>query len=514
MRARRISQALFLVLFCAGFACAQTNHIETATELLGKGNLVQAETEARKALQVPSTRPLALALLGTIRLQQGKIDESTKFLRQALALNPKLIGARTTLGTAYAMSNKPDEAEKCFEEVLNLDPGNLNARFDLAKLQASRGNFQQSLDSAAPIRSQLLGSDEGLVILASDYAALGKKQELEDLVGHWQRLSEPSGESALDFAATLVTQGMNSQAIAVLEEQETRVANHPQADSALKLANAFLALGRLTNAEINAELALSRKPDCLACYLTLAQVSERQENTEKALSYLVKAKRMAPQDPEVLFQFGKVCLERNLLDDALGALSKAVELRPDNDTYAYLLGSANFGKGRLDEALALFQRLLQKHPQDAFLHYAIGAVYFQQNKYSEAEASLKQSLAGQPDQVPANYYLALTYDAIGDDERAIPIFQDLLKSHPEHVPSHVKLGGILVRQHQYEEAQRNLKEAIALDPGSVEAHYQLALALRRLGKSAESEAEMAESHRLEAEQSATRDLRLRLLLPD
>ena len=514
MRASCIPRMLLPIFICAGIACAQTSHIEAATKFLGKGETVRAEAEARKALQVPSTKALALAILGTIRLQQGKAEESVKFLRQALALNPKLIGARTTLGAAYTVSNQLELAAKAFREVLAAAPDNFNARFGLVKLEALRRNFQESLDLADPILPQLLEFDEGLVILASDYGALGKKRELADLVTHWQKLPAPSDEPALDFAVVLLAYDLKPEAISVLESQESHVASHPQPDTALKFANAFLALGRLTNAEIDAELALSQNAQCTACYLTLAQVAERQENTEKALSYLVKAKRLAPADPEVLFQFGRVCLQRNLLDDALAALSKAAELKPDNDAYVYTLGSADFGKGRLDEALALFQRVLHKHPEDAFLHYAIGAVYFQQSKYSEAEASLKQSLALRPDQIPANYYLALTYDAIGDDDRAVPIFRDLVKSHPDHVPSRVKLGGILVRQHQYEDAQRNLEEAIALDPNSVEAHYQLGLALRRLGKSAESEAQMAESHRLEAEQSATRDLRLRLLLPD
>jgi tetratricopeptide (TPR) repeat protein len=514
MRAKCIPRVFFLLLLCAAAAHSQMTRIEAATQQMSRGDMVHAEAEARKALENSATRPLALAMLGTIRLQQGKPEESIRFLREALALNPKLIGARTTLGNAYVFSNKPDLAAKCFSEVLKVDPANFNARFDLLKLQASRHNFQQSLALAEPILPQLLVSDEGLAVLASDYAALGKKQQLEDLVAYWQKLPDPSDEAALDFATGLLAQDLKPQAVTVLEVQETRLSSHPLADNALKLANAFLALGRLTSAEIDAELALSQRQDCVACYLTLAQVAERQGNSEKALSHLVKAKQLGPQDPEVLFQFGKVCLERNLLDDALTALSKAVELKPDNDSYAYVLGSADVGKGRLDEALELFQRLRQKHPEDALLDYAVGAVYFMESKYDDAEASLKQSLAAQPDQVPAAYYLALTYDAIGDDDRAVPMFRDLVKAHPEHVPSHVKLGGILVRQHQYEEAQRNLEQAISLDPNSVEAHYQLALALRRLGKSAESEAHMAESHRLEAEQSSTRDLRLRLLLPD
>jgi tetratricopeptide (TPR) repeat protein len=191
-----------------------------------------------------------------------------------------------------------------------------------------------------------------------------------------------------------------------------------------------------------------------------------------------------------------------------------VELQPDNDSYVYVLGSANVASGHLPDALALFQRLLQKHPHDAILTYAIGAVYYLQGKYSEAEASLKQSLAAQPNQVAASYYLGLTYDAIGDDDRAIPIFRDLLKSNPKHAPSCVKLGGILLRAHQYDDARENLERAVSLDPDSVEAHYQLGLLLRRLGKSAESESEFAESRKLEAAQRAQKDVRLRLLLPD
>jgi Tfp pilus assembly protein PilF len=115
---------VFLVLCVfAVAACPQTSHIETAAQLLSNGDMAQAEAEARKAMQISSTRALALAMLGTIRLQQGKTEESTKFLVQALDLNPKLVGARTTLGSLRA--GKPDLAAKCFREVLRIDPANL-----------------------------------------------------------------------------------------------------------------------------------------------------------------------------------------------------------------------------------------------------------------------------------------------------------------------------------------------------------------------------------------------------
>jgi len=514
MRATDSWRVLLVLCVLAAAACAQTSHIEMATKLLSNGDTAQAEVEARKAMQSPSTRALALAMLGTIRLQQGETEESTKFLEQALALNPGLLGARTTLGNAYAFNNKPDMAAKCFRKVLTADPGNFAARFDLFKLEASRRNFQQSLDVGAPILPQLLESDEALVVLASDYGGLGKKEQLADLVVHWQRLPQPEDQAALDFGGTLLAYEMKGEATKVFRDEEARLGPRPSPPLARKLGNAFLSLGLLDEAEKNTQLALSQAPECVECLQTLALIADRQDNSEKALAYLVAAKKLAPQDPAVLFDFGRVCLERNLLDDALSALSKAVELQPDNDSYIYALGSANVGAGHLPDALALFQRLLQKHPHDAGLTYAIGAVYFLQAKYIEAEASLKESLAARPKQVAASYYLGLTYDAIGDDDRAIPVFRELLKDNPKHAPSYVKLGGILVRAHQYEDAQQALQRAVALDPDSVEAHYQLGLLLRRLGKSAESDSELAESRKLEAAQRAQKDVRLRLLLPD
>ena len=502
----------FLALSAVAFS--QINHMESAVRLLNQGQIAQAEAEARQALSNPTTRALALSMLGTIRLQQGNYDESADFLNKALALNPSLAGARTTLGDAYVLQDKPELAEKCFRAVLKLDPHNFDARFDLVKLEASQRNFQQSLDVARPIMSELVKSDESILVLASIYGALVKKEELKGLVAAWQRLSAPSGELALEFGDVLLGSGMEAEAKGIFEVEETRIAAHPSPSLALKLGNSYLSLGDLARAEKNSELALSLAPDCTACYESLAQIAERQQNSEKALSYLVAAKQREPENPEILFEFGKVCLERNLVDDALPALEKAVALKPDQDSYVYVLGSANVARGNLSKAASLFTQLLQKHPQDPILNYAVGAVYFLQGKFTEAEASLRQSLLTQPDQVAASYYLGLTYDAVGDDDRAVPVFRDLLKSHPQHAPSYVKLGGILLREHQYDEAQRDLEQAISLDPGSVEAHYQLGLLLRRLGKTAESENQLAESRKLETEQRAQKDVRLRLLLPD
>ena len=511
---------MFLLWYCLCLALlilptiglAQVEHIDLATRLLSEGNAGQAEAEARQALGTPATRALALAMLGTIRLQQGKYTESASFLTEALLLNPHLVGARTTLGNAYLIQGKLELARRNFQEALRLDPRNSNARFDLAKAEASLHNYRRSLEVAGPILSQLSSSDEGILLLAEDYSSVGQKEELRGLIQARQRLAAPSEESFLDFANILTKSGMRVEALQVLEAQETKI--HPSATLALKLGKGYLSLGALDRAEKDFQLALSLDPACTACEQSLAEIADRQGDTEKALAYLITAKKQAPDDPEILFQFGKICLQRNLLEDAVPALAKAVALKPDHDPYTYVLGSAKVAQGKLSDALSLFGGLLEKHPHDAVLKYSVGAVEYMEGKYAEAEASLKESLKIQPEQVAASYYLGRTYEDNGEDDRAVQVFRELLKRHPQHAPSCVALGSLLVRKHEFDEAKQLLERAILLDPGSVQGHYQLGLLLRRLGKSAESDVQLAESRRLETDRSSRADLRLRLLLPE
>src|SRR5437899_12189526 len=103
-RARFTTRSLLAgAAFClaAAMASAQINHLQAAANFLDQGDTARAESEARLALRSPDTKALALAMLGTIRLQQSRYAESVELLNQALALNQRLLGARTTLGHAY-----------------------------------------------------------------------------------------------------------------------------------------------------------------------------------------------------------------------------------------------------------------------------------------------------------------------------------------------------------------------------------------------------------------------------
>ena len=57
-------------------------------------------------------------------------------------------------------------------------------------------------------------------------------------------------------------------------------------------------------------------------------VAERQGELERSLSYWVRAKKLAADDPEILLGFGRVCLKMDLLEDAEAALFRAADMKP------------------------------------------------------------------------------------------------------------------------------------------------------------------------------------------
>lgn len=479
--------------------------------MMTAGDLKGAEGEARLALVDSSTRPLALSILGAIRVRQKRYAEAAEFLHAALRLKPGMVPAQLTLAQAYVQTGRPLLAKKEFNDVLHLDAENQEARFGIAKLECASGDFRASLGEAKPILDELRLSAEGIVLLAKDYAGLKDKDSLIGLVRDWAVLPEASADSIVEFASILEKSDLNQQALEVLEKAKNR--GTVSFEMAFALANLYSSNGDVNSAFQSYEAALSLSPDCTDCLLQLAKIASQQRDPEKALAYLIRAKRERPKDPAILFEFGKACLELDLPDDALAALQEAARLQPNNDSYAYVLASANVSKKQYAVAGKLFQTLLAKHPDDPALNYAMGSLLFLEVKFDEAKKYLERSVKLQPGQTAAYYYLGLIAEGKGDNNQAALTFRNLLQRNPAYGAAWEGLGRVLLNQKQFPEAQQALEKAVALDPGSVKAHYQLGILLGRTGRPNDASKEFEIVQQLNAEEQKRLGMRLRILSP-
>jgi tetratricopeptide (TPR) repeat protein len=476
------------------------------------GQLEKAEQQARVALADSQTRPAAYSILGTIRLQQKRLADSATFLEKAIQLQPRLVGARLTLAEVYRLQGKPQLSTALFERVLSLDPSNADARLALAQAAAEKGKYRRSLDLAQPLLPTLKRSPDGLFLLATDYLGLTDRAAAADLASDWTKIERIPTEWSIKFGLLLAKGGAVQEAIDVLEKaKQTQPVSY---DLAFNVAGVYLLKNDAAHALENYDLAISRNPVSLTAFRQAATVAEANGELERSLSYWMQAKKLEPDNPEVLLGFGRVCLKMDLLDDAEAALERAARAKPEDSAFQYALASAKVGKKEFEAAQSILEKLVEKYPQDARLRYALGSVLYLEGHLNESAARLNESIRLQPDQLSAYYYSALVARDQGKGDDAIQQLEGLLRRYPDHAPSYEVLGTLLMNAHRYSEARKDLEKAVALNPESLKANYQLGLLLARMGESDEAEKRMRIAKSLRVEDEDNSRLQLRLLDPD
>jgi tetratricopeptide (TPR) repeat protein len=509
-----LSLALLLcgaLLPAASFGAQAQAALQRAAALVQEGRLQEADRQVQLALADPATRAAACSVLGTIRVQQDRLDEGVELLQEAIRLDPRLLGAQLNLAQVYTLQGKELLALPVFRRVLELDPSNGAARIALARSAAEKGHYRRSLELAKPALAAFKQSPDGMLVLAAAFLKTDDRSAAAALVEHAKRLPDLPPAWHVSFAELLINGGLAAEGLDVLERARTA---DPSFDLAFALGGAYLVKGDPARALEAYDAALALEPASLAALRQAAAVAERQGELERSLSYWRRARKVAVDDPEILLGFGRVCLKMDLLDDAEPALTRAAALKPGEPSYQYSLAVAKVGKRQYEAAQALLEPLVAQRPADAPLQYALGSVLYMQGHLDEAAARLAESLRLDADQVASRYYLALVARDQGRDAEAVERLEDVLRRFPDHGSACEALGSLMMNARRYDEAERLLRRAVELSPKSVKANYQLGLLLARTGRRVEADRQLALAKTLREEDDATSRLQLRLLDPE
>jgi tetratricopeptide (TPR) repeat protein len=191
-----------------------------------------------------------------------------------------------------------------------------------------------------------------------------------------------------------------------------------------RLAAIYEAAGQLDEANRLAREALVRDPKTLGAYKVMMRVALERGNGDLAQLLLLKAQKLAPEDPEPVAFAGDVLAKRGDDAGARAQWKKALALKADFLPAHYALLGSSLAKrhweGVADEARAI----LASDPSDARVQLALGVAY----RY-----------LGQPDKALAAYDQAqkLAGDALPEVHLARGVA--LMKSKEQCQPAIVEL---------------------------------------------------------------------------
>jgi tetratricopeptide (TPR) repeat protein len=277
--------------------------------------------------------------------------------------------------------------------------------------------------------------------------------------------------------------------------------------------------------------ALKRKPEMLGAHILLALALARTEQFEAALPHLDKALALDPRNAQLHVQRARVLqgLQRDteaLVEwqqastlspgdvDILYELGRAYErlmtdsyqkiARADADSHRVhqLLGKALEAKQEIAAAIEEFKLAAARKPDLPGLHYDLANLYWKQGMHEDAEREFRRELELDPENYLAAWKLANTYLATRRGDLALTYLDRALALNPKLAQAHRDKGKAMMQNERWEDALRSFGEVASLAPDEDTVHYRMSLAYRKLGKTAEAEAELAKFQKLKAQRDA------------
>lgn len=266
--------------------------------------------------------------------------------------------------------------------------------------------------------------------------------------------------------------------------------------------------GQLDQAISQLEKAVELKPDHIDTLDDLADVYARTGKFNEQLALLQKAVAHNPDNDHLvegvlnadLIQ-GKFQAAQNIVGHhTFLPVHRTYQLRDEYRELEYGMGAQAFNKGKFQQALGFFQAALKPPPSlgmDDFelqstprIHYYIGRTLDALGRKQEAKPAYQESIRG-VDQLtgggsdswsPENFFMVFSLGRLGRQQEAAALvkqFQTVADSRLESSdPSysacaHYLSGLIDIYRGQSEEAKRQMKQAVQIEPDDIGPRYEL-----------------------------------------
>src|SRR3954471_17183655 len=176
------------------------------------------------------------------------------------------------------------------------------------------------------------------------------------------------------------------------------------------------------------------------------------------------------------YNLGKIYQKQRKWDKAIESFEQAAQHKPDNANYAYDLGEAYFEMKKLDLAEKALKQATEHDSKLFKAWWRLGLVYKVLDRPKEADDALRHAIEANT-RFSKSYvalgYLYLDYDF---SKEAAQVFQGCVTAKDDDGECHNGYGLALKNLKQYEQATKEFKAAIDLDPELFDALYNCGMA--------------------------------------
>ena len=454
---------------------------------------------------------MALNLLGSAYLSQGKTARATQFLQEAIKKQDRP-EFRTALGLSLLGNGKTEGAITELEAAWRQDPGQVSAGMSLAQLYAQQNRLPQALTLTRDMVKRYpahagLQHQLGDMLLRSGQPAEARKAyekalslnpkmpaprlqlarmdiEANQIAAAEQRLTEllrdaPKNSDAMaEMARVSERKGQSEEAMRwLLRARDASDRKDMRWNLALMELN--LRQGKPQQALEEGKIALAKQPNDLSSLLVYARAQLALGDTTGARGTLGSATRVADFNAPQQSEIARLQLAAGNVDGAAYSLSKALSDQPNFIPAQALMVQVEQRQGNPDKAEARARQIVQSQPNKALGHSLLGDLAMARNNPAAALAAYRQAHKVEPGTgTTLTLMNVLASQSLAPE--ALDIGRQRLRQAPNDVAVQLLVGDLHARTGRFADAATAYKAALKVQPQNAQALNNLANAQLKL----------------------------------
>ncbi len=193
-------------------------HDNLGYALLQKGQIDDAITEDRKAIDIKPTYANAQNNLGNALLQKGQTTEAVEHYKKALELEPDFAEPHNNLGNALFKEGRIDEAIEQYKRAVTLRPQSAELHYNAGSAYVVKGNWDDAINHFEEALKIDPNYPEAHNKLGIAFGATGKSAEAIGQFREALRLHHAYPQAHFNLGYTLLATGQRQEGIAHLME--------------------------------------------------------------------------------------------------------------------------------------------------------------------------------------------------------------------------------------------------------------------------------------------------------
>lgn len=395
------------------------NHLLLGQLYTLKHDTSDAKVQFEEARRIDPGSEDVVLNLARLYSDQGNMAEAVSVLKN-VPPDERTPKVEVALGAAYDQTKNPRLAILAYQQALNMQPDNLDAQRGLAEDLLSTGQIDAALKIFEGITAQDPDDAHSFLRLAEVERMQGHLHKAKAALDHAKALDPDSVEVHYNEAMLDQAQGHLNEAATLLQQLATSTQHENEQYTADEKNNRAIFLDRL------------------------ASVYRDQNKTSDAVNTYKEMIALGGSEAERGYQ-GEIDAYRDakMFPQATQAAQQAVQALPKNVGLQLTLAGELVDTGKVKDGVALAKAQLNGSRQDRAVWLTLAQIYTRQRKWKDASSAIDQAekLGNSPQDMELIYFLR---------------------------------GALQERQKHIDEAERQFRLALAIDPNN-------ALALNYLG---------------------------------